>query len=170
MGTKRYGYKPKALLLRDLMKTYSGSKVELIAEMRRNGFVPFRIAFGQNAGEIAFRRVPQTKPQIFSDTDLELIVEDILTALGYKVRGDYRKQHHTCGYIIDFAFPTIKLAIEPGARYWHGDREHAIDHEKDRILRREGWEILWYDEEDLRDEERVEEEISTKIQELGYIQ
>jgi len=159
----------KAQLLRDLVNTYRMSEVEIITFMRRNGFVPFRIAFGPHAGEIAFRR-ERTDTQQTCDTDLEMIVEDILIDLGYKERWDYQKQYHTLGKILDFAFPTIKLAIEPGASYYHGNRPHSIDPEKDAILRREGWEIHWYNEDDLKDVESVKERISNRIQQMGYIQ
>ena len=164
----KHGFKGKALLLRDLVRTLGMSKVEVIAEMRRLGDVPFRINFGRNMGEIAFRRV-RTDTQPICNTDLEMIVEEILIDLGYREKWDYQKQYHTSGKILDFAFKTIKLAIEPGARYFHGNRLHSIDPEKDTLLRGEGWEILWYDEEDLKDEESVKEEICMTIQELGYI-
>lgn len=159
----------KAPLLRDLVRTTGKSKVDVIAEMRRFGFVPFRINFGRNMGEIAFRR-ERTDTQQFCNTDLEMIVEDILIDLGYKERWDYQKQYHTLGKILDFAFPAIKLAIEPGASFYHGNRPHAIDPEKDEILRMDRWEILWYDEDDLKDVESVKKQISNRIQELGYIQ
>jgi very-short-patch-repair endonuclease len=163
-----YGYHMRAQLLRDLVRTTGRSKVEVIAEMRRLDFEPFRIPFGRNRGEIAFRRVRKDHQPI-CNTDLEMIVEEILIDLGYKELRDYQKQYHTLGKILDFAFPTIKLAIEPGARYFHGNRLHSIDPEKDTLLRGEGWEILWYDEEDLKDEESVKEEICMTIQDLGYI-
>jgi very-short-patch-repair endonuclease len=159
----------KAQLLRDVVRTTGKSKVDVIAEMRRFGFVPFRINFGRNMGEIAFRR-ERTVTQQICNTDLEMIVEDILIDLGYKERWDYQKQYPTLGKILDFAFPTIKLAIEPGASYYHGNRPHSIDPEKDAILRREGWEILWYNEDDLKDVESVKEQISNRIQELRHIQ
>jgi len=167
--SQKYGYHMKAQLLRDLVNTYRMSEVEIITFMRRNGFVPFRINYGRNIGEIAFRR-ERTDTQQTCDTDLEMIVDDILIDLGYKERWDYQKQYHTLGKILDFAFPTIKLAIEPGASYYHGNRPHSIDPEKDAILRREGWEILWYNEDDLKDVESVKERISNRIQQMGYIQ
>jgi hypothetical protein len=55
--TQEYGYKPKAPLLEDLRKTWPDkSDEEIIEEMRKNGYVPFRIPFGPNYRKIAFRR------------------------------------------------------------------------------------------------------------------
>lgn len=55
--TRKYGYKPKAPLLEDLRKTWPNmSDDEIIEEMRKKGYVPFRIPFGENYGKIAFRR------------------------------------------------------------------------------------------------------------------
>ena len=55
--TRKYGYKPKALLLGDLRMSWpTMSDDEIIEEMRREGYVTFRINFGPNAQKIAFRR------------------------------------------------------------------------------------------------------------------
>jgi len=39
----------------------------------------------------------------------------------------------------------------------------SVEVSKDENLRRDGWEILWYDEDDLNDKERVKEEIRREI-------
>lgn len=55
--TRKYGYKPKAPLLEDLRKTWPNkSDDEIIEEMRRNGYVPFRLSIGYSYQKIAFRR------------------------------------------------------------------------------------------------------------------
>ena len=46
----------RAPLLEDLVRTTGMSEEEVIEEMRKNGYEPFHIAFGRNAGKIAFRK------------------------------------------------------------------------------------------------------------------
>jgi len=46
----------RSLLLKDLVREYRKSEEEIIEEMKHLGYEPFHIAFGSNAGEIAFRR------------------------------------------------------------------------------------------------------------------
>ncbi|NQE45060.1 hypothetical protein C5S31_03430 [ANME-1 cluster archaeon GoMg2] len=47
-----YGYHMRAQLLRDLVRTTGRSKAEVIAEMRRLDFEPFRIPFGRNRAKL----------------------------------------------------------------------------------------------------------------------
>ena len=160
---KKFGYKPKAIRM-DCLTSKQKEEVISSGDCRIT-----TIGLGRHAREHILVRVPKYE-QKTCDTDLEMIVEKILIDLGYKEMRDYKKQFPACGYVLDFAFPTIKLAIEPGAGFWHGNIPHAVNHKKDALLRREGWEILWYDEDDLKDEESVEDEIRMAIQNLGYIQ
>ena len=162
MGTKRYGYHPKALRVDSL-----GSTEEELREARRMGYRTQRIAFGRDIGKRILVKAPP--PPKFCDTNLEKIVEEILNDLGYIEGKDFEKQYPAYCYNLDFAFPRLKLAIEPGARYWHNNSEHSFEPEKDENLRREGWEILWYDEDDLNDKERVKEEIRRKISNMDFI-
>lgn len=46
----------RAPLLEYLVRTTGMSEEEVIEEMRKNGYEPFHIAFGRNAGKIAFRK------------------------------------------------------------------------------------------------------------------
>jgi very-short-patch-repair endonuclease len=52
---------------------------------------------------------------------------------------------------LDIAWPDIKLAVEPGASWWHGgDLGQRKDHERDRACGELGWQIVRFDES-LRD-------------------
>lgn len=52
---------------------------------------------------------------------------------------------------LDIAWPAIRFAVEPGARWWHGgDLGQARDHARDRACQEVGWEIARFDES-LRD-------------------
>lgn len=49
---------------------------------------------------------------------------------------------------LDIAWPDIKLAVEPGASWWHGgDLGQRRDQARDRALARVGWHVLRFDEE-----------------------
>jgi len=154
MRTKRYGYHPKALRADSLTD-------EQLRGLRRMGYRTQRKPFGKDLNKRIVVKAPP--PPKSCDTNLERAVEEILNDLGYIEGRDFKKQYPACGYYLDFAFPRIKLAIEPGARYWHNDREHSFEPEKDEILRLDGWKILWYDEEDLSNSERVKEEIGREF-------
>ena len=105
-------------------------------------------------------------PPRFSDTNLEKAIDNILKSLGYREGVDYFRQYSISGYYLDFAFPSIKLAIEPGATYWHtpkwvkGEPLRPVgyapedvyypplekDIKKNEVLNNQGWVILWMNE------------------------
>ena len=48
---------------------------------------------------------------------------------------------------LDIAWPDIRLAVEPGASWWHGgDRAQRRDQERDRACTEVGWMTLRFDE------------------------
>ncbi|MFQ6026816.1 MAG: endonuclease domain-containing protein [Dehalococcoidia bacterium] len=69
-------------------------------------------------------------------TDLEQQVMDALDVLGV----EYRFQHPTrTGYLIDFALPGSKIALEVDGPY-HDEKEQKKRHRfRNYQLRREGW-------------------------------
>ncbi len=156
------GYHPKALRVDSL-----GLTEKDLREARRMGYITQRIKVGRYMGKRILVKAPP--PPKFCDTNLESAVEEILNNLGYMKGRDYEKQYPAYCYTLDFAFPRLKLGIEPGARHWHNNSEHSFEPEKDENLRKEGWEVLWYDENDLNDKERVKEEIRRKINNMDYI-
>ena len=80
-------------------------------------------------------------------TNLEEIVKDYLN----KNNVDYIFQYSTrTGFIIDFAIPNKKIAIEVDGEKWHSSKE-AIKHDnfKDYMLKREGWNVIRIKEEKI---------------------
>ena len=73
-------------------------------------------------------------------TDIEAIVKNALDNAGIK----YKFQHSTrTGYIIDFAIPDKKIAIECDGEMWHTSKKsRRKDRHKDYKLRREGWTVI----------------------------
>ncbi|MGB0113598.1 MAG: hypothetical protein WBP59_10290 [Ilumatobacteraceae bacterium] len=53
---------------------------------------------------------------------------------------------------LDIAWPTVRLAVEPGAAWWHGgDLRQRHDQARDRACSEEGWHIIRFDDS-LRDD------------------
>jgi very-short-patch-repair endonuclease len=58
-----------------------------------------------------------------------------------------------CGrnFYLDFAYPDVKLGVEAHSIKWHLGHEKAKeDLERDRLLTRDGWTLLYYPFDDLR--------------------
>lgn len=54
-------------------------------------------------------------------------------------------------YIVDFAFPDEKLAVECDGSYWHGRPEQKVkDERKDSFLNKRGWRVLRIGENDIK--------------------
>jgi WD40 repeat protein/very-short-patch-repair endonuclease len=97
----------------------------------------------------------------WKDTDLEKKTEEYLSELGFKEHGDYEKQYGVSIYWIDFAFVNEKVAVEPGADYWHIKEK---DEGKEKALNERGWEVLWFNEDDINhDEEGVKRKIREAV-------
>jgi FOG: WD40 repeat len=95
----------------------------------------------------------------WKDTDLEKKTEEYLIELGFKEHDDYEKQYGVSMYWIDFAFVNEKVAVEPGADYWHTKEK---DEGKEKALNERGWEVLWFNEDDIN---HNNEGVKRKIQE-----
>lgn len=123
-------------------------------------------------------------PPKYSDTDLERKFEEILNDLGFKKDVDYRKQYQLYTYSIDFAFPDLKIAFEPGATYYHTPKwvegealkpfgfspeevyfpPKPEDIKKDRFLKRNGWIVGWLNENFVNNLPEVKKWISEIIE------
>ena len=61
---------------------------------------------------------------------------------------------------IDLAWPSLKLGVEPGHKWWHGgDIGHRRDEARDRGCDEVGWRIVRYDERDVVDRAGVEAQL-----------
>lgn len=107
--------------------------------------------------------------QAMEDTELEKTTESILTdkhGFDFEEGIHFKKQYHppetAKSYSIDFAFPVLRLAVEPHGSYlWElNDGDEA---EKERDLNEVGWDVLWFDENDLEHPGIVEDELRKKI-------
>lgn len=105
--------------------------------------------------------------QAMEETELEQTTERILTDhLGFEEGIDFKKQFYPPeiqkNYSIDFAFPMLRLAIEPhGSHLW--ELNDGDETEKEQNLNQLGWDVLWFDEEDLEDPELVAEELREQV-------
>lgn len=65
-----------------------------------------------------------------------------ITEMGYYPERQYRKE--MSGFVLDFAFPEIKLAIEIDGEYWHNlEKTKAKDRRKNYFLGvKKGWEVI----------------------------
>ena len=137
----------------------------VLRENPPEGFVLIRISHGRlppsGCVRVKFVRRPSTIPR-YENTELEERFEWILNDLGYREGRDYKKQCFVSGKRLDFAFPHLKLAFEPGATYFHGrgrplkpfglSPEEVYsppaerDIEKNEILKEKGWVIGWLNE------------------------
>ena len=80
-------------------------------------------------------------------TNLEEVVKEYLD----RNEIDYIFQYSTrTGFVIDFAIPENKVAIEVDGKKWHSSEvAKKKDRFKDYMLRREGWKVLRVKEEEI---------------------
>ncbi len=126
--------------------TLSGYNVGDVIERNGGKYIIERSHFGRS-GQLQIRELVSPAKK---DTDLEKKTEQYLNELGFKVHEDYEKQYNVSRYWIDFAFVKRKVAIEPGANYWHTKEK---DEGKEKALNERGWKVLWFTEDDINQEE-----------------
>lgn len=131
------------------------------------GYIWNRSPFGTQQG---WKATIVEEPEIaYTDTQLEQDLRDHLQSWGYwkHFKQDCRK----LGRQLDFADVDKKVALEPGAVYFHTPdscQGEAVDHvgespqdvyfpttssdqQKQRTLEEAGWRVLWMTEEGVRD-------------------
>jgi len=145
-----------------------------------------RISSGRLLPQGLFRvklvKMPHTIPR-YEDTDLEKTFEWILIDLGFREGRDYKKQYRVLGKRLDFAFPHLKVAFEPGATFYHTPSGHGEprepfglspgevyhpplkrDIEKNEMLKEEGWVIGWLNEKFVENIPKVKVRIRRLIE------
>lgn len=75
-----------------------------------------KTSIGAPPGKVLDCLAKTTKPAR-RDTDHKKKIEEVLQSLGLVEYQDYVKQYLCHNFWLDFAFPKLKLAIKPGARY-----------------------------------------------------
>ena len=152
-----------------------------------DGMVWARTPFGVPPGFVKIY-LKRFNPPKYSDTDLERMFEEILNELGFSRGIDYQKQYPIFSKVVDFAFPEIKVAFEPGATYWHTPKwvegvplksfglspeevyypPKREDIEKDRLLKRNGWLVGWLNENFVKERNAVKDWIIEIINSRRY--
>ncbi len=117
------------------------------------------------SGQIVIRAPSKRRISTYN-TELELIMKRFLEDLRLT---NYEFQYEVKGYILDFAFPDLKLAIEVGHVRWHPEER---DKKKEKAL--SDWKILWFNvnspnvnsPEELKErEEEIKRTIKEEIKE-----
>jgi very-short-patch-repair endonuclease len=90
------------------------------------------------------------KAHIF-ETSIEKLLRVELERRGFLNGIDFSCQYPLrYGYIIDFAFPEKMIAVEADGNIWHSTQKYKKrDKQKDHILRKIGWKVLRFSEEDI---------------------
>ena len=109
---------------------------------------------------------------------IEKTIESILTQLHFfkeKQCGFFEKQFKFHNFVLDFADPVNKMAIEVQGTYWHGhplsgklNKTQRIKRLKDRMKRRKleqsGWSIIYVWEHSInRNLEKVKRHLEKEI-------
>lgn len=137
-----------------------------------DGYTWGRSPFGASAG--GWRIHLKEKPEIRGkNTDLERKLGGFLENWGYRER--FKHDFRYIGYQLDFADPVNKVALEPGAAYWHtpesvaggtkigvGESPSEVysppttkDVKKHNSLVADGWQVLWINEDGFNGEEET---------------
>jgi very-short-patch-repair endonuclease len=78
------------------------------------------------------------------ETDIEKLIREELEHRGHRKGIDFATQYPIkSSFILDFAFPKEKIAIEADGEPWHSSPEaRGRDSFKNYILNKKGWKVL----------------------------
>jgi len=102
------------------------------------------------------------------ETNIEEIFREALERRGLRKGIDFATQYpmrHS--YILDFAFPDKKIAVEVDGSAWHSEpKARQMDGFKNKILRERGWKVFrFWDHEILEDVEHCVEKVMDALSE-----
>jgi very-short-patch-repair endonuclease len=85
------------------------------------------------------------------ESNLERLVREEIEARGYRRGIDFSCQYPLrYSFILDFAFPDAKLAIEVDGEHWHSSsKDRRRDRIKDKVLKKAGWEVIRFSENEV---------------------
>ena len=137
---KEYGIKTRTIS-EDNHRRYSTMTKEQIKEQTKKANEGIRELFkNPQWKEEQIKKVMEA--QNFKRSAPELLFEKLMNKNGYYPIAQYTEG--MAGFLIDFAFPEIKLAIEIDGEYWHSlEKTQKRDRQKNYLLGvKKGWELI----------------------------
>ena len=127
----------------EISADYGNLEAQKIMEGKHQVYKPLKSAFGES-GNWYIKRIRA------EGTLLEQQLKNILDEIGYQEGVDYFPGFSISSYLLDFAFPSLRLDIEADGEYWHKNRRDQ-DQKRDEYLKNCGWVVLRFNEKDLKD-------------------
>ena len=137
---KKYGIKTRTIS-EDNQRRYSTMTKEQKLEQVRSANIGIRKKFKDPIWkENQIRKVHEA--QNYCTSAPERLFQKLINEMGYFPIAQYSEG--MAGFMIDFAFPEIKLAIEIDGEYWHSlEKTIKKDRRKDYFLKvKKGWELI----------------------------
>lgn len=137
---KKYGVKTRTIS-EDNYRRYSTMTEEQIKEQTRKANEGIRELFKDPQWkEQQIKKVLEAQEYVRSAP--ELLFEKLINEKGYYPQAQYSEG--MAGFILDFAFPDIKLAIEIDGEYWHNlEKTKVKDRRRNYFLGvKKGWEVI----------------------------
>jgi very-short-patch-repair endonuclease len=137
---KKYGIKTRTIS-EDNYRRYSTMTEEQIKEQTKKANEGIRGLFKDPQWkEQQIKKV--LKAQEYVRSAPELLFEKLINENGYYPQVQYSEG--MAGFVLDFAFLEIKLAIEIDGEYWHNlEKTKKRDRRKDYFLKnKKGWELI----------------------------
>jgi very-short-patch-repair endonuclease len=137
---------------------YGNLEAQKIMKGKHPIYKPLKSAFGEPDNWYIRRvRLEGTLP--------EQRLKDILDEMGHQEGVDYFLQYPISSYLLDFAFPSLRLDIEADGQYWHESRKDQ-DQKRDVHLKNCGWTVLRFNEKDLEDVKHIKDSIQRWVSKL----
>ena len=137
---KKYGIKTRSIS-EDNKRRYAKMTDAQKKEQVKNANIGIRNKFKDPLWkENQIRKIHEA--QNFIRSKPELLFEKLINEKGYFPIAQYSKD--LAGFILDFAFPDIKLAIEIDGEYWHNlENTKKKDRRRNYYLEvKKGWEVI----------------------------
>lgn len=137
---EKYGIKTRTIS-EDNQRRYSTMTKEEKREQVRSANIGIREKFKDPIWkENQIRKVHEAQNYCISAP--ERLFQKLINEMGYFPIAQYSEG--MAGFMIDFAFPEIKLAIEIDGEYWHNlENTKKRDRRKDYFLKnKKGWELI----------------------------
>ena len=137
---EKYGIKTRTIS-EDNQRRYSTMTKEEKREQVRSANIGIREKFKDPIWkENQIRKVHEA--QNYCTSAPERLFQKLINEMGYFPIAQYSEG--MAGFMIDFAFPEIKLAIEIDGEYWHNlESTKKRDRRKDYFLKnKKGWELI----------------------------